>query len=92
MENIPRVLPKGTVLPLLDWAWPQPFLEVQDRSGMSRDEMLQTLNCGVGLALVVSPQHVTAVENTIREHGYRAIPLGTLKKGETPSAEAAVEY
>jgi phosphoribosylformylglycinamidine cyclo-ligase len=92
MENIPRVLPKGTVLPLVDWAWPEDFLTVQDRAGLSRDEMLKTLNCGIGLALVVSPAHVNAVEAAVIRHGYRAIPLGTVAAGASPGAEPEVHY
>ena len=92
MENIPRVLPEGVVLPLMDWAWPEPFIVVQDRSGLSREEMLKTLNCGVGLALVVSPDRVNAVESVIHTHGYRSIPLGRIRQGSDPKAEAAVEY
>jgi phosphoribosylformylglycinamidine cyclo-ligase len=92
MENIPRVLPKGVVLPLLDWAWPEDFGTVQDRAGLSRIEMLRTLNCGIGLAFVVSPSQVNAVEAAILRHGYRAIPLGTLAAGASPGAEPEVHY
>ena len=92
MENIPRVMPKGTVLPLIDWAWPDEFVTVQDRSGLSRDEMLKTLNCGVGLALIVSSENATFVRTTVEKHGYRAIPLGTLKEANNPGAEPEVRY
>jgi phosphoribosylformylglycinamidine cyclo-ligase len=92
MENIPRVLPKGTALPLLDWAWPEDVLTVQDRAGLSREEMLKTLNCGIGLALVVPPSETNAVEAAIVRHGYRAIPLGTLAAGESAGAEPEVLY
>jgi phosphoribosylformylglycinamidine cyclo-ligase len=92
MENIPRVMPKGTVLPLIDWAWPDDFLTVQDRSGLSREEMLKTLNCGIGLALIVKPSDVNAVESTITAHGYKAVSLGTLRAGASPGAEPEVNY
>lgn len=92
MENIPRVLPKGTVLPLVDWSWPQPFVEVQDRSGLSRTEMLKTLNCGIGLALVVRADVAGEVEKLVQEHGYMTYPLGTLVKGSDAAAEPEVQY
>ncbi len=92
MENIPRVMPKGTELPLIDWAWPDDFITVQDRSGLSRDEMLKTLNCGIGLALIVKPEHATAVETAVRAHGYKSIPLGTLKATAAPGADPEVRY
>ncbi len=92
MENIPRVMPKGTVLPLLDWSWPEPFVEVQDRSGMSRVEMLKTLNCGVGLALIVRPEKVTEVEKIVGRHGYTSYALGTIEKAGNPDQEPEVLY
>ena len=92
MENIPRILPKGTQLPLIDWAWPEHFVVVQDRTGMSRVEMLKTLNCGIGMALVVSPENVGLVEAEIKAKGFRAIPLGTLKAGPNAEAEPEVLY
>lgn len=92
MENLPRVMPKGSVLPLVDWGWPEPFKVVQDRSGLSRTEMLKTLNCGIGLALFVSPGEVNHVEATIAKHGYRSIPLGKVAAGSDPAREAEVEY
>ncbi len=92
MENIPRVMPKGSVLPLIDWAWPDDFIVVQDRSGLSREEMLKTLNCGIGLAFIVRAADVRAVETAVEQHGFRAISLGTLKAGESPGAEPEVRY
>lgn len=96
MENIPRILPKGTRLPLLDWSWPSHFGIVQDRTGMSREEMLKTLNCGIGLALVVHPNEVTEVEKIAAGYGYKTYALGTVEKNSNsekePEKEAEVVY
>lgn len=92
MENLPRVLPKGTEVKLIDWAWPDPFIEVQDRASLTREEMLKTLNCGVGLALVCAGSQVAAVEAVIAKHGHRAIPLGRVEKSSSATADAQVVY
>ena len=92
MENIPRVMPKGTKLPLIDWAWPEPFGVVQDRTGLSRIEMLKTLNCGVGFVFIAKPEDAGAVENEIVAQGFRSIPLGTIQKAHDPGAEPEVVY
>lgn len=92
MENIPRVMPKGTQLPLIDWSWPEPFCIVQDRTGMSREEMLKTLNCGVGLALIVAPENAAQVEKRVRSHGYNVYPLGTIQKAPDEKMEPQVLY
>ncbi len=92
MENIPRVMPRGTCLHLLDWAWPEPFCVVQDRTGMSRIEMLKTLNCGVGLVLIVDPSHAQSVEDTIHRAGHSAIQMGTIAKSDDSDAAPEVIY
>jgi len=92
MENIPRVMPKGTVLPLVDWGWPEPFKVVQDRSGMSREEMLKTLNCGIGLALIVSSAQAAEVEKRVRAQGYLVHPLGRIEAAPDADAEPEVLY
>lgn len=86
MENLPRVLPAGTCVRLLDWAWPDEFVEVQDRSGLSRVEMLKTLNCGIGLALVVDPADSDAVRATCHSHGFQTHILGAVESvgGDAP--------
>lgn len=84
MENIPRVIPEGMSLALNDWEWPAAFNEVQKRTGMTRKEMLGTLNCGVGLAVVCSAQDRSAMEKTIADHGFKFYDLGAIAKNSTP--------
>lgn len=91
MENIPRVMPKGTKLDLMDWAWPDEFIEAQDRSGLSREEMLKTFNCGVGLALIVDTKNSDAVMKMCEELGYKSYPLGRIESGQA-GAEPVVVY
>lgn len=95
MENIPRVMPKGTQLRLLDWSWPEAFGVVQDRTGLSREEMLQTLNCGVGLALILDPADVNEAEEAAKRHGYQTYALGQVERSRAADAaerEAEVLY
>jgi phosphoribosylformylglycinamidine cyclo-ligase len=84
MENIPRVIPEGLSLRLLDWDWPAPFKEVQKRTGLSTQEMLGTLNCGVGLTVICAPQNRTACEEIISQHGFRFYDLGKIQKDSKP--------
>ena len=91
MENIPRVLPAGVQLELRDWRWPAEFLEVQERTGMSRVEMLKTLNCGVGLVLVVAPERQTECEKACAKAGFACYELGEVSAGK-PGAPAEILY
>lgn len=90
MENLPRVLPKGTLVKINDWAWPEPFIEVQERAHLSREEMLKTLNCGVGLAIICKTSEIKTVEAAIAKHGYRAYDLGRVERAADSAAEAQV--
>lgn len=93
MENIPRILPRGSRVRLLDWAWPDEFVEVQDRSGLSRIEMLKTLNCGVGLVLVVEPKDSDRVRRVCEEAGFNSFILGGVEHGARgPGAEPEMVY
>lgn len=84
MENIPRVLPKGARLELTHWQWPSEFIEVQDRSGLDRVQMLNTFNCGIGLVLILNPKEQSQVMSEVLAAGFKAIELGQieLKSGQ----------
>ncbi len=81
-ENIPRVLPKGTVaeinldavpfLPVFDW--------LQRQGGIAELEMLRTFNCGVGMIVVVKPEAAKAVALTLRRAGETVVTLGSIRK------------
>lgn len=81
MENIPRVLTKGQVAQLRPWPMPQAFKEVQARSGMTWKQMLETLNCGIGMVLVVTPEKCQTLINKAQEKGHAAFLLGEVRAG-----------
>lgn len=84
MENIPRVLPQGLTVRLNDWQWPEPFLEVQRRTQMTKRKMLETLNCGIGLAVVLPKEKAAVAEGIIGKHKFKSYSLGVMEKGDTP--------
>ena len=80
IENPPRVLTK-TLQARFDWnAWvlPPVFAWLQQTGGVSDTEMRRTFNCGVGLVLVVSPDHVAAVLAGLLDAGETAFVCGEL--------------
>jgi phosphoribosylformylglycinamidine cyclo-ligase len=89
MDNVPRVLPKGTIARLQSWPVPAPFLEVKKRSGMTWMAMLGTLNCGVGMCWVVRPEKAEALKGVARQTGFNAFDLGTVEAAADPSLESA---
>lgn len=75
-ENLLRVIPQGTAIELKNYAWPEAFLEVQKRTGMSDMEMLKTLNCGIGFVFFVHPQQSQTLQKVFQRRSPPLIPLG----------------
>jgi phosphoribosylformylglycinamidine cyclo-ligase len=84
MENIPRVLPEGMTLKLQNWQWPEPFLEVQKRTKMNQRQMLETLNCGIGLVVILPATAQAQAEALITKNKFRSFNLGKIEKGDVP--------
>ncbi len=84
MDNIPRVLPEGAFARIKPWPVPAPFLEVKKRSGQAWMPLLKTLNCGVGMVWVVTPESADELKTVITSHGFRAFNLGEVVEGERP--------
>ena len=87
MDNILRILPKGSQAKIKKWTMPAPFKETQKRAGISDKEMLTTFNCGVGLILVISSSSVQQVQAIIKAKGFDFLDLGVVssQKAQAPS-------
>jgi phosphoribosylaminoimidazole synthetase/phosphoribosylamine--glycine ligase len=68
-ENMPRVLPQGIGANINLGSWPMPplFQLVSELSTLDTDELYRTLNMGVGMVVIVAPEHVSAVQDSINE-------------------------
>jgi phosphoribosylformylglycinamidine cyclo-ligase len=61
-ENVPRALPPGlgARVDLGSWAVPPVFDLIAEASGAGPDELYGTFNMGIGMVLVVPPEHAPA--------------------------------
>ena len=83
-ENIPRMIPEGLcarirekdvrVLPIFDL--------IERVGGVSRRDMFNTFNMGVGTCLTVSAKDADAALAVLREQGENAYVLGEIVRGE----------
>ena len=82
VENIPRVLPKGTraVIDHGSWEWPAIFRLIGDLGRIERAEMYRTFNCGIGLVLAVPPKEADAVLSRLKGLGERAAVIGRVEE------------
>ncbi|MEM7221516.1 MAG: phosphoribosylformylglycinamidine cyclo-ligase [Pseudomonadota bacterium] len=80
LENLPRVLPETTQAEIDANAWPEQalFAWLAEQGGVAREEMLRTFNCGIGMAVVVSPEAAPALTALLSEAGERVHRLGRI--------------
>ena len=80
LENIPRVLPKGTAAHLTKGSWPQTelFAWLQATAGIDDLEMNRTFNNGIGMVVVVDAGSSAAVAQTLRDLGETVFEIGAI--------------
>ena len=91
-ENLPRILPKGCRARVHRGAWPvPPIFQVLRKMGKVDDEELyRVFNMGIGLALVVSANHVEKLIARAAELGDRGYRIGEIVASEPDGKR--VEY
>ncbi len=90
LENLPRVMPKGTqaVISTSDWQRPAIFDWLQQHGNVEEQEMHRTFNCGVGMAVIISADTLDETLKCLRSHGETAWHIGTIH--ETDAADEVV--
>ena len=80
VENVPRALPDGLGATIERGSWPEPpiFEVVRRASGAPDDDLLASLNMGIGMVLIVSAE---AAETLVAEAGHPAYRIGTVTAG-----------
>src|SRR5216684_3074230 len=70
-ENLPRTLPEGCAadIDLQSWTVPPIFRVLQERGGISREEMFRAFNMGVGMIIVCASLDAPRVLNMVAMAG-----------------------
>jgi len=81
--NIPRVLPDGLQARIRRGAWEVPplFRLIQAGGRVSDPEMFRTFNMGIGMAVVVAPDHLHEVEHSLERRGFKSFLIGSVARG-----------
>lgn len=84
LENIPRVLPNGTGCYVNAKAWeiPPVFRWLVKEGGVQPREMARTFNNGIGMVLIVSPDKVDEVIQSIQASGENVYRVGEVVAGD----------
>lgn len=83
-ENLPRVLPAGTVarIDLTNLTVPPVFRWLAATGGIAPEEMLRAFNCGIGMAIVVDAADEERVADAFADAGESVVRLGVIEPGE----------
>jgi len=83
LENIPRVLPEGLRAIVDADRWPQPRLMafLQAQGHIEPEEMARTFNCGIGMAVIVSPDDAKDVAQALEKAGETVMTIGRIEPG-----------
>jgi len=85
--NVARVLPAGTgaVLSRATWTPPPIFTLLAARGGITRPDMEQAFNMGVGMVAVLPTADVDAAVRTLAAGGIKAWPVGEVSTTDAPT-------
>ncbi|MBB3047729.1 phosphoribosylformylglycinamidine cyclo-ligase [Litorivivens lipolytica] len=81
LENVPRVLPKGTraTIDVNSWVRPEIFDWLQKQGNVESREMFRTFNCGIGMVLCVDASQTESVMDMLKQQGESASLIGEIQ-------------
>lgn len=84
IDNLPRILPKGlsAFIDSKSWTVPEVFQKMQAAGGIDRLEMFRTFNMGIGMTLVMRPNHLAAAQKILKSLGIASWKIGTVISGK----------
>ena len=82
-DNIPRVLPEGleAVLERRNWQRDPVFDWLQKAGSIESAEMYRTFNCGLGMVVIVPPEHAAAAVKFLAARAETATIVGEVHAG-----------
>jgi phosphoribosylformylglycinamidine cyclo-ligase len=92
VENVPRILPDQLTAVLRKDAWEMPplFHWLQQQGNVSDHEMARVFNCGVGMVIIVAPDHAENAMRSLRASGETVWQIGEIKPRMTDQAPAVL--
>jgi len=93
-ENIPRVLPAGSIAAIdtESWELPAVFQWLKDAGGVASEEMYRTFNCGIGMIVCVPANQKDLALDTLNAMGEKAWQVGVIESADDAQADAVVRY
>lgn len=85
LENIPRVMPHNTMAQVNTNSWKRPavFDWIQAAGNVEYEEMHRTLNCGIGMVVVVNPNDQQKAIDLLTAAGESVSVIGVIEHSDT---------
>ena len=92
-ENIPRVLPEGLGVRLDAAKWPRPgvFGWLAQAGNLDPADMARTLNCGIGMVVIVAPEAADAITASLTDSGESVHQIGTVAAMDADTPRVAID-
>lgn len=81
LENVPRILPPDVtaVLDGMAWQTPRIFNWLREQGNVEQQEMYRTFNCGIGMVIIMNPNHAAEAVAQLASVGETAWCIGTIQ-------------
>lgn len=81
LENVPRILPPDVTAVLDGQAWQTPriFKWLREQGNVEQQEMYRTFNCGIGMVVIMNPNHAAEAVAQLASVGETAWCIGTIQ-------------
>jgi phosphoribosylformylglycinamidine cyclo-ligase len=83
IDNIPRMLPDNCDVVIHEGTWNMPpiFRLLKEKGGISKEELYQVFNMGIGMTLIAEAARAAELVKLIQAQKYQAFIIGLVKKG-----------
>ncbi len=81
-ENVPRILPENCAarIDATQWELPKLFHWLGETANIAHDDMATTLNCGIGMIVICSPDEADAIGHILEDHGEEVSRIGFIEE------------
>jgi phosphoribosylformylglycinamidine cyclo-ligase len=92
VENVPRILARGLTAELERAAWPRPalFSWLQEKGGLSDEEMFRVFNSGIGMVVIVDESDAERAMHQLRAAGESVHRIGRIRACRAGEAQTLI--
>ena len=84
IENVPRILPEGVGAEIQKNSYEVPpvFKVMQEKAGITDEQIYNTFNMGIGMVVCVAPENVEAAMSALQATGEEVVVIGKAVAGK----------